>query len=81
VPFFLPKMHERYFYPADVFAIAYGFFFAEHFFIPIAMGTISLFAYQPFLFGRQMAPGEILAIGVLVVLVLVARKAISALYP
>ena len=81
VPFLLPKMHERYFYPADLFAIAYGFFFPEHFFIPIAMGMISLFAYQPFLFGRQMIPGEILAIGVLVMLVLVARKAISALYP
>jgi len=80
VPFFLPKMHERYFYPADLLAIAYAFFFPEHFFIPIAMGLISFFAYQPFLFGRQLIPGEILALGVLLILVLVARKAISALY-
>ena len=79
-PFFLPKMHERYFYPADMLAIAYGFFFPEHYFIPIAMGAVSLFAYQPFLFGRQVIPGEILAFGVLLILVLVTRKALLALY-
>jgi Gpi18-like mannosyltransferase len=80
VPFILPKMHERYFYPADLLSIAFGFFFPEHFFIPIAMSLISLFAYQPFLFGRQLLPPEILSIGVLVVLVLVTHKAIGALY-
>lgn len=80
VPFFLPKMHERYFYPADMLSIVYGFFFPGQFFIPIAMGLISLFAYQPFLFGRQLIPVEILSVGILVVLVCVARKAIYGLY-
>lgn len=80
VPFVLPKMHERYFYPADLLSIAFGFFYLELFFVPIAIGLISFFAYQPFLFGRPMVPLEILAFGVLVLLVLVARKAISALY-
>lgn len=80
VPFILPKMHERYFYPADLLSIAFGFFFPGYFFIPIAMGLISLFAYQPFLFGRQLIPLEILALGVLGVLVLVTHKVISALY-
>ena len=80
VPFFLPKMHERYFYPADLLSIAYGFFFPGHFFIPILMGLISFFAYQPFLFGRQLVPQEILAFGVLVILILVTHKAIRLLY-
>jgi Gpi18-like mannosyltransferase len=80
VPFILPKMHERYFYPADLLSIAFGFFFPEHFFIPIVMGMISFFAYQPFLFGRQLVPLEILAFGVLVILILVTHKAIHALY-
>ncbi|OGO65666.1 MAG: hypothetical protein A2030_00020 [Chloroflexi bacterium RBG_19FT_COMBO_50_10] len=80
VPFVLPKMHERYFYAADLLSIAYGFFFPGHFFIPILMGLISFFAYQPFLFGRLLVPQEILAVGVLVILVLVAHKAIRLLY-
>jgi Gpi18-like mannosyltransferase len=81
VPFILPKMHERYFYPADLLAIAFGFFFPELFFVPIAMGMISFFAYQPFLLGRTLVPLAILAFGVLVILTLVAHKAIRALYP
>lgn len=80
VPFVLPKMHERYFYLADLLSIAFGFFYPELFFVPIAIGLISFFAYQPFLFGRPMVPLEILAFGVLILLVLVARKAISTLY-
>ena len=80
LPFILPKMHERYFYPADLISIAFGFFFPEQFFIPIGMGLISFFAYQPFLFGRQLVPLEIQAFGVLVILVLVTHKAIRALY-
>lgn len=80
VPFILPKMHERYFYTADLLSIAYGFFFPDHFYIPIVMGLISFFAYQPFLFGRQLVPQEILAAGVLVILILVTRKAIHLLY-
>ena len=35
VPYFLPKMHERYFYPADVFSIVYAFYFPKFFFVPI----------------------------------------------
>jgi hypothetical protein len=42
---------------------------------------ISFFAYQPFLLGRTLVPLAILAFGVLVILTLVAHKAIRALYP
>jgi Gpi18-like mannosyltransferase len=80
VPFFLPKMHERYFYPADVLSVAYAFFFPEQFFIPIGMILISLFAYQPFLFGRIVVPVEILAVGILVLLMFVTRNAVGGLY-
>ena len=80
VPFILPKMHERYFYPADLLSIAFGFFFPGYFFIPIVMGLISFFAYQPFLFGQMLVPLEFLSVGVLVILVLVTHKAIRSLY-
>ena len=51
VPFVLPYMHERYFYAADCIAIAYGFYFPRRFYVPLAVVTISLFSYFPFLFG------------------------------
>ena len=51
VPFLLPKMHERYFFPADVFSIIYAFYKPKFFFIPIAMQAVSLFSYGPYLWG------------------------------
>lgn len=51
VPFTLPYMHERYFYAADCIAIVYGFYFPRRFYVPLAVITISLFSYFPFLFG------------------------------
>ncbi|HEV2840490.1 MAG TPA: hypothetical protein VGW39_04115 [Chthoniobacterales bacterium] len=51
VPFTLPYMHERYFYPADCLAIVYGFYFPRRFYVPLTVVTISLFSYFPFLFG------------------------------
>jgi len=50
-PFLLPKMHDRYFYPADVFSLVAAFFIPEIWFVPIAFQIISLLSYIPFLFG------------------------------
>jgi len=50
-PFLLPKMHDRYFYPADVFSLIAAFFIPEIWFVPIAYQVISLLSYTPFLFG------------------------------
>ncbi len=49
MPFALPKMHERYFYPADVTAIIFAFFFPRRFFVPILIGLGSLVAYMTYL--------------------------------
>src|SRR5258708_7624820 len=56
MPFFLPKMHDRYFYPADVVSILFAFYFPRYFFIPLATSLISFFAYQPFLFCLIWSP-------------------------
>ena len=50
VPFFLPQMHERYFFLADVLSIVYAFYHPQHSFVPIVVVTSSLFSYFPFLF-------------------------------
>lgn len=49
-PFLLPKMHDRYFYPADVFSLIVAFFVPGTWFVPIAYQVISLLSYIPFLF-------------------------------
>ncbi len=80
VPFSLPRMHDRYFFPADVLSIAYGFTFPQHFFVPIMLNLISFFAYQPFLFKRDVVSMSILALAMLFILVFVARKVVIDLY-
>jgi Gpi18-like mannosyltransferase len=51
VPYFLPKMHERYFYAADVLAIVYAFYFPKYFYVPIVVILCSFLSYLPYLFG------------------------------
>jgi len=49
-PYVLPKMHDRYFYPADVLSIVYAFFYPGFWFIPILFQITSFLAYSVFLF-------------------------------
>lgn len=51
VPYFLPKMHERYFFAADVLAIVYAFYFPKYFYVPIVVILCSFLSYLPYLFG------------------------------
>ena len=63
-PFLLPKMHDRYFYPADVFSLVGAFFVPEIWFVSIAYQLISLLSYIPFLFGVN--PQATLPIAILI---------------
>lgn len=54
-PFLLPRMHDRYFYSADILAIIYAFLRPDRWFLPILIGAASLYSYLPFLFGFQEA--------------------------
>ncbi len=49
-PFVLPKMHDRYFYPADVFSLVVAFFLPEFWLLPVAYQFVSLTSYLPYLF-------------------------------
>ena len=50
-PLLLPKMHDRYFYPADVLSLALALYVPRVWFVPLAYQIISLLAYSIFLFG------------------------------
>ena len=80
VPFFLPKMHDRYFYPADVISIIYAFYFPQYFFVPIGIIVASFFAYQPTLFNAETVPMGFLAAGLFVILIILAKDAILDLF-
>jgi len=82
VPFTLPYMHERYFYAADCIAIVYGFYFPRRFYIPLAVVTISLFSYFPFLFNDMtVIKLPYLALLLALVLVVVLVDLFRNLYP
>ena len=49
VPSVLPKMHERYFYPTDVFSFATAIFVPELWFVPILCQITSSMSYSIFI--------------------------------
>jgi Gpi18-like mannosyltransferase len=50
VPFVLPKMHDRYFYPTDVLSIVLAFYWPGLWFIPVLYQLVSTSAISVFLF-------------------------------
>lgn len=56
VPYFLPHMHERYFYFADVLAIIYAFYRPKRWYVAGLVGISSLLCYLPFLYGTTPVP-------------------------
>lgn len=49
IPFLLPRMHERYFYAADVVTIIYALKYSKKFWIPILTVAASLYCYLRYL--------------------------------
>jgi Gpi18-like mannosyltransferase len=81
VPYALPHMHERYFFPADVISIIYAFYFPRRFYVPIVIGFVSLFSYFPFLFVTEPISMSHLAFLLTIILVIVIADLIKSLYP
>jgi Gpi18-like mannosyltransferase len=52
-PFFLPQMHDRYYFLADVISVIYFFFFVRNVFVPLIVVAGSLIAYLNYLYGMQ----------------------------
>jgi Gpi18-like mannosyltransferase len=45
MPYILPKMHERYFYPTDILSIIFAFYFPQYCWVAISVQLASFFSY------------------------------------
>jgi hypothetical protein len=54
IPYFLPKMHERYYYLGEILSILVAIRYPKLFWVPIVLIFTSLFTYNNFLFGIPM---------------------------
>lgn len=68
--FFLPAMHERYLFAADVLILVIAFQFKTKFYLVLATQAISLLAYAPYLFSMEPIRHEDVALGFAIVLIL-----------
>jgi hypothetical protein len=80
IPLFLPKMHERYFYPADLLSLCLGFIEPTLFAVPIIIVGVSFLSYQPFLFERSYVPLLLLAIVLVGLTAFVTFRTVKGLY-
>ena len=62
VPLVLPKMHDRYFYPADIFSLLTAFYISELWFAPILYQIISMSAYLVTISGAPILLLQIAAV-------------------
>jgi Gpi18-like mannosyltransferase len=53
VPFILPQMHERYFFPATIGIFIAAIYAPKLLWVAVAMQITTLFSYIPFLFDKQ----------------------------
>ncbi len=65
IPFFLPFMHDRYGFVADVLVVLYLFLRPARWPAAVGFTMVSLCAYAPFLFGMEPIPLELVAVGYL----------------
>ena len=68
VPFLLPRMHERYFFLADLLGCLYLFAAPRRRFVGALPVIASLFAYIPYLFPGKMEREEAVVFGALLLL-------------
>lgn len=79
IPFLLPKMHDRYFYPADVLSFATAILLPELWFIPLLFQISSGSVYTIFLFQAQPITAMLGALINTALVIVIARRQLGAL--
>lgn len=81
MPYVLPKMHDRYFFPADMLSLVFAFFYPRFFVAAITVIMTSLLSYFPYLFGVIIIPTPILALVQLGNVLVLTWHLLRGLYP
>lgn len=59
--FFLPHMHERYLFAADIFSLLYSLIYNRNYLVTILISFISVVSYAMFLFSSHLIPSYLIA--------------------
>ena len=73
LPFVMPKIHDRYFFMADMLSVLYAARYRNRRFLPVLVIGSSLMSYLPYLTRRRPVDERWLALMMLAALVLVTR--------
>ena len=73
IPYILPKMHERYWFSAEIISIVLVFYIPKYSWIPVSLQFISAVPYIHFLFGSLIIPLHWLATAPLLILFFLMR--------
>ncbi len=79
LPFVMPKIHERYFYLADMLSILYAAKRPDRRFMPLLVVGASLMSYVPYLMRQRPIDERWLALMMLLALVTVARDLLTGM--
>lgn len=77
LPFVMPKIHERYFYLADMLSILYAARYPRRRFLPLLVVGASLMCYVPYLMRQRPIDERVLALMMLFALVIVSRDLLA----
>jgi len=74
LPFFLPKMHDRYFFPADILALLLFLYQRKRFYILILIELGSILTYSRFLLLHEFISLKLIAFLFLAAIILLANN-------
>ena len=81
IPFLLPKMHDRYYFMADVLSIAVFYYDKKRWYVPVVTVFCSYLSYAYFLMnGIEMVDFRLAAIALFIIIVIVLRDYVTSLY-
>ena len=82
MPFLLPKMHDRYYFLADVLSVVVFFYDKRRWYVPVVTVFCSYIAYAFFLMhGITLIDYRLAALALLTVIIIVLRDYVMSLYP
>ena len=79
MPFFLPRMHDRYFFPASVIAIVLAFRLPKYWYVAMIIGLVQTLTSLSFLYAVAPVPLPLLAVFLLVLIAVLGWKLLLTL--